>query len=63
MKHLFLILVLVVAGYGLWNIADKSERKLASRFITAHGMRLGFIVLVVLLLLWAAVQLPSTSLL
>lgn len=63
MKHLLLILVLLVFAYVAWTISDKSERKSASRFITKHGLRLGFLVLVVLLLVVAAVNLPSTPLL
>jgi hypothetical protein len=61
MKHLLLILVVVVAGYAAWVLADKRERSVAVRHITKHGFRLGFIVLVLLILLFAATQLPSTS--
>lgn len=61
MKHLLLILVVVVAGYAAWVLADKRERSIAVRHITKHGFRLGFIVLVLLILLFAATQLPSTS--
>lgn len=63
MKHLLLILVLLVLGYVLWTISDKGARKAASRFITTHALRLGFLILVVLLLVVAAANLPSTSLL
>ncbi len=61
MKHLLLILVVVVAGYAAWVLADKRERMVAMRHITKHGFRLGFIVLILLMLLLAATQLPSTS--
>lgn len=61
MKHLLLILVVVVAGYAAWVLADKRERSVAVRHITKHGFRLCFIVLVLLILLFAATQLPSTS--
>lgn len=62
MRHLLLILVLLVGGYVAWSVSNKSERNAASRFITRHGLRLGFLVLVVLLLLAAAANLPSTQL-
>lgn len=61
MKHLLLILVVLVIGYAAWVLADKRERTVAVRQITKHGFRLGFIVLILLLLLLAATQLPSTS--
>jgi len=61
MKHLLLVLVFVVAAYAAWTLADKSERNVAVRLITRHGFRLGFIVLILVLLLLAATQLPSTS--
>lgn len=63
MKHLLLILVLLVAGYAAWTIADKPARKAASRFIGTHALRLGLLIVVVLLLVLAAANLPSTPLL
>ena len=61
MKHMLLILVVSIAGYAAWVLSDKRERTLAVRHITKHGFRLGFIVLILLMLLLAATQLPSTS--
>jgi hypothetical protein len=61
MKHLLLVLVIVIAGYAAWALADKRERTVAVRHITRHGFRLGFIVLILVLLLLAATQIPSTS--
>jgi hypothetical protein len=61
MKHLLLVLVIVIAGYAAWSLADKRERMVAMRHITRHGFRLGFIVLILVLLLLAATQIPSTS--
>ena len=61
MKHLLIVLVFVVAGYAAWVLADKRERMVAMRHITRHGLRLGFILLILVLLLLAATQLPSTS--
>lgn len=63
MKHLLLILVLLVLGYVFWTMADKPTRKAASRFVTTHALRLGFFTVVVLLLVVAAANLPSTQLL
>lgn len=62
MKHLLLLLVLVVSGYAIFQIADPVQRRVAIRAITKHGLRIGAIVLILLLLLWAAAILPSTSL-
>lgn len=63
MKHLLLILVVLVMAYTGWTMADKHARKVAVRFIGQHVLRLGFLILVVLLLLLAAANLPSTPLL
>jgi hypothetical protein len=61
MRHLLLVLVLTVVGYAFWVLSDKRERAIAVRHITRHGLRLGFIVLILVLLLLAATQMPSTS--
>lgn len=63
MKHMLLILVLLVCAYVAWTISDKRERAMAAKFATKHGLRLGLILLVVLLLVAAATNLPSTLLL
>lgn len=62
MKHLLLVLVASVGIYAAWVLSDKATRDSTMREVTRHGIRLGFIVIVLLLLLFAAVQLPSTSL-
>ena len=61
MKHALLLIVLVIAFYTAWQFADKKERTATSRFIARHVFRLGLLVLAVILLLLAATQLPSTS--
>lgn len=63
MKHLLLILFLMVLGYILWTIADKRTRKKARYFVIHHGIPLGTLVLVLLLLLAAAVILPALNIL
>lgn len=62
MKHLLLLLIASVGIYALWVLSDKATRKSTMREVTRHGIRLGFIVIVLLLLLLAAVHLPSTPL-
>jgi hypothetical protein len=57
MKHLLLILTVLVIGYVLWQVSDPEERSKASKFITGHGLRLGGLILLVLLL--AATYLSS----
>ncbi len=61
MKHFLLILVAVVCGYGFWQFADRRARAVATRVITKHTLRLGALILVLILLLLAATQLPSTN--
>lgn len=63
MKHLLILLVGVVLAYTAWTLADKGARKTAMRSITYHGIRLGFLILVLLLLMSAAYYMPSSSLL
>ena len=63
MKHLLVILFMVVLGYALWATTDKPARKSALQLITRHGLRLGGLVLIVLLLLAAAVNLPASLIL
>lgn len=62
MKHLLLLLFVSVAVYAAWVLSDKTARNTAMREITRHGIRIGFIVIILLLLVLAAVHLPSTSL-
>lgn len=61
MKHLLLALFVAVVGYAFWVLSDRRERMVAMRHITRHALRLGAIVLILVLLLLAATQLPSTS--
>lgn len=63
MKHLFLLLVLIVVGYAAWTMSDKYARRAAMQGITRHGLRLGALILVALLLVAAATKLTSTPLL
>jgi uncharacterized membrane protein YdjX (TVP38/TMEM64 family) len=62
-KHLLLLIVLLAAGYGVWQLLDPQERNQAARLITRHGLRLGALVLVVLVLVALAYHLPSTNIL
>jgi uncharacterized membrane protein YdjX (TVP38/TMEM64 family) len=61
MRHLLLLLVLAVVGYAAHQLMNPVERRHASRALTRHGLRLAAIVLVILLLLAAAVHLPSSN--
>lgn len=63
MKHLLVLLVLLLLGYCVWQASDRPERKSAMKAITYHGFRIGALVLVLLLLVAAAVYLPSSSIL
>lgn len=63
MKHLLVLIVLVVAVYAAWTLADPEARKVAVKSITQHAFRIGFFIGILLLLVAAAVNLPSTHLL
>lgn len=63
MKHLLLIIVVLVVGYVAWSVSDKYARRSASKFITRHGLRLGFMLAVALIMVLAAANLPSTQIL
>jgi hypothetical protein len=63
MKHLLLLVVLLVAGYGTWHIISPLERRHGLRLITRHGLRLGALVLLLLALVALAYHLPSTNIL
>lgn len=63
MKHLLLILVLLVAGYGAWHFFPKAEREEGVRLISRHGIRLGALVAVALALVAVAYYATSTRIL
>lgn len=63
MKHLLFLIVAVVIGYGLWTSISAKERRSAMASITRHGLRLGALILLLLLMVAAAVYLPASSLL
>ncbi len=63
MKHLLLLLVLLVAGYGAWHIVPKTERDEGVRLISRHGIRLGALVAVLLAVLAVAYYASSTRIL
>jgi hypothetical protein len=60
MRAALLLICLAVFSYIAWSMADPHQRRSASRFATKHGLRLGGIVLVILLLLYAATQFSAT---
>jgi hypothetical protein len=62
MKHLLLLIVVVVASYFAYVISDSPARRAALRQITRHALRLDSLILVLLLLVWAAIHLSSTPL-
>ena len=63
MKHLFVLIILVVAGYVAWQVSDPETRKSSARFLTKHGIALGAILVVLLSLVATANYLPSQPLL
>lgn len=62
MKHLLLLLFLVIVGYAAWSAADKKVRKVVVSDLTYHGLRLGALILLLLLVVAAAMNLPSSVL-
>lgn len=63
MKHLLLLLVVLVACYGVWHFVPKRERDEGIRLISRHGIRLGALVAVVLALLAVAYYASSARIL
>jgi xanthine/uracil permease len=63
MKHLLLVLVLLVVGYGVWHFVPKTERDEGVRLISRHGIRLGALVAVALALVAFAYYASSTRIL
>lgn len=61
MRLALLMICAAVVIYAAWQVMNPVERRHAARHITRHGMRLGAIVLTILLLLFAAAHLPSSS--
>lgn len=59
MRHLLLILVLLIASYGLWQAARPKQRRIAAKALRRHALRLLAVVLLLFLLFFAAVQHPS----
>lgn len=62
MKHLLLLIVIIVGGYVAWNIADQKVRDSTLTEITRHGLRLGALAILLLLLVAAAVYFPASNL-
>lgn len=63
MKHFLLLLIASIVLYGAWQLADPTERRQLLAPLTRHGLRLAAIALLIAMLLWAAVHLPSSPLL
>lgn len=63
MRHLLLLVVLVVAVYAVWTLADPKARRVAIKSITQHAFRIGFFIGILLLLVVVAANVPSTQLL
>lgn len=63
MKHLILVLVLLVIGYGAWHFLPRAERSKGVRRLSRHGLRLGALVAVVLAMVAASYYLTSPRIL
>lgn len=63
MKHLLFAVAVLAVGYVLWHIADPTERREGVRFLTRHGLRLGALLLLLLVIVALAYHLPSTNIL
>ncbi len=60
MKHLLILLVVTIVGYISWHAADKKVRRAVVSDVAYHAIRLGALVIGLLLLVAAAVYLPSS---
>jgi hypothetical protein len=63
MKHFLLVLVFGVLLYGFWYLSSPLSRKIGSRLLERHGLRLLVFFLFLLSLLALAYYLPSLRLL
>lgn len=63
MKHLFLLIIVVLIGYVVWQVTEPAARSKGLSFLVKHGLKLGGLILVLLGLVGLAHYLPSTSLL
>lgn len=63
MKGFLFACFLVVVGYVAWQITPSDARSAGLGFIAKHGVRLGVLLFLVLLLLGAAVLFPSVQIL
>jgi len=61
-KHLLLLMVFVLTLYVAWHFSDEESRKEATKAIGRHFWRIGAMILLILLLIWTAAQLPATQL-
>lgn len=62
MRHALILLVFVLTGYAIYQIADRKELKQATRLITRHALRIALIVFALALLLAAAAYFPASNL-
>lgn len=63
MKHFLLLLIVSIALYGAWQLADPAERSKLLGPVTRHAGRIAAIVILIVLLLWASAHFPSSPLL
>lgn len=63
MKHAVLLILLLVALYGFWQVARPKQRRKAFRLAARHGLWLFLIGVVVFGLIALANFLPATSIL
>ena len=63
MKHLIVLVVALVAAYGLWNWLSPIERREGVRVLARHAVRLGLLLLVAVALLIVAYYSPAIALL
>lgn len=63
MRVMFLLVVLAIALYVIYQLLPKQDRKAAMRFLTFHGVRVFGIVVLILIIAAAAYYLPVSQLL
>ena len=60
MKVAFLLILITVIGYAIWNMSDVKARKRAAKAITFHGWRIGALLAIIAVLMAAAYYLPAS---
>lgn len=61
MKHAIWLLIAILSFYGAWVVSTKKDRKKVMGLTMTHGLKIGVIVMLVVIMLLSAVSYKSIS--